>query len=428
MDNVTDSPNAVRSALETWEQTHFEPGVDGDGERDGGLCAEPKLRPNLFEDDDPSSCMGEIMGRFRLLRRIGSGAMGVVFEGYDRDLDRRVALKVLRPDVASRPNLQAHSRMMREAKALARLRHPNVTAIYEVGTTDDSVLFLAMELVEGRTLRRWLRSRPRSWREIVQVFVQAGRGLAAAHEAGLVHRDFKPDNVIIDDRDQPRVVDFGLARTAGLAELLPTLDEEEDDGAPVPVNLTCTGAVLGTPAYMAPEQFKGAPVQARSDQFSFCVALFEALYGRRPYPGDDLPTLQRSLLGGRPVGPRRGVPRSLYRVLRRGLSIEAEARFGDMYRLLDALESCLHGSRTRRIAPMAAGLLLAAAAGSMLPHGPTPSPTPAVSSAAHAPVACAPAQGGASAEASAPASVDALTSDPAVAYARPVHIGPYPRP
>lgn len=311
------------------------------------------------------------LGRFRVLRRIGSGAMGVVYEAHDPDLDRRVAIKVLRADVASRTDLCAEPRMLREAQALARLRHPHVTMVYEIGRTEADELFIAMELVEGRTLKQWLRGRRRSWREIVRVFVQAGRGLAAVHDAGLVHRDFKPDNLIVDDNGEARVVDFGLARPAGLAEFLPTLD---GDGAPIEqleqLELTATGAMLGTPAYMAPEQFDGGALRPASDQFSFCVALFEALYGRRPYPGNDLRTLQRSLLDGTIVPPRGGVPKRLYRILCRGVSIESRGRFADMRALVEELERCLSRPRLGRPLAWMAGLTLA---GAVAAFGPSPS-------------------------------------------------------
>jgi eukaryotic-like serine/threonine-protein kinase len=336
---------------------------------DGG---NPRARSGELELEDSDDASAEpdrpSLGRFRLIRRLGTGAMGVVYEGYDAELDRRVALKVLRPEIEAQRSLQARSRMMREAQALARLRHPNVTMVYEVGTSESGALFIAMELVEGRTLARWIRARPRSWREIVEVFLQAGRGLAAAHRAGLVHRDFKPDNVIVDEDGSARVVDFGLARSTGMAEFLPTLDRSLDpslDGAEpgaMTLHLTCTGAVLGTPAYMAPEQFQGAPLHAASDQFSFCVALFEALYGRRPFPGNDLPALQRSLMRGQPVGPRRGVPRALYRVLRRGLSVDPAQRFTTMETLLEALAACRQRSAASRSRALVAGLALAAAA------------------------------------------------------------------
>ncbi|MCA9704935.1 MAG: serine/threonine protein kinase [Myxococcales bacterium] len=352
--------------LASWEDTRAEqiPGKAGiqpaELEREANRA---RVQQQLFGDDAAGA--PPTLGRFQLIRRIGSGAMGVVFEGYDPALGRRLALKVLRSDVAAQQSLMARSRMLREAQALARVRHPNVTMIYEVGTSDEGHPFIAMELVEGRTLKGWLRSRPRSCREIVDVFLQAGRGLAAAHEAGVVHRDFKPDNVLVDERGQARVVDFGLARSAGMAELLPTLDDS--DGDPVPLHLTCTGAILGTPAYMAPEQFQGGPPRASSDQFSFCVALFEALHGRRPYPGNDLPSLQRSLVDGKVVGRRRGVPRRLHRVLRRGLSIDPRGRYPSMGALLDALEACQPRPRLRRSAVLVAGLAAAALAGSLLP-------------------------------------------------------------
>ena len=350
--------------VETWEQTRREAPAPRRTPAPRSADAAVMLanvEEQLFGDNPPKR---PTLGRFQLLRRIGSGAMGVVYEAYDPDLDRRCALKVLRPDVAARRGLHARSRMLREAQALACLRHPHVTMVYEVGRAKDDVLFIAMELVEGRTVKRWLKARPRSWREIVEVFTQAGRGLAAAHEAGLVHRDFKPDNVLIDEQGQARVVDFGLARSTGMGEFLPTLD---DEGNAMSVDLTCTGAVLGTPAYMAPEQFDGGSVRPVSDQFSFCVALFEALYGRRPYPGNDLPSLQRSLVRGRVVGPRRGVPARLYRVLKKGLSIESHSRYRDMDELLGALEACLRRSPPWRSMTLLAGLAVAGIVGALSP-------------------------------------------------------------
>jgi serine/threonine protein kinase len=356
METAMNQPAIDLSSPEPWEPTVLQAvSTSRLPARSGELPESPDA-----DADEPPRTM---LGRFQLLRRLGSGAMGVVFEGYDPELDRRVALKVLRPEVEAQRSLQARSRMIREAQALARLRHPNVTMVFEVGTSETGALFIAMELVEGRTLGRWLRSRPRSWREIVEVFLQAGRGLAAAHRAGLVHRDFKPDNVIVDEEGSARVVDFGLARSAGMAELLPTLDDAES--VTMALHLTCTGAVLGTPAYMAPEQFQGAPLHAASEQFSVCVALFEALYGRRPYPGNDLPSLQRSLMRGEPVGPRRGVPRALYRVLQRGLSVDPARRFSTMEKLLEALASARQRSASPRSLALVAGLVVAAVVGSV---------------------------------------------------------------
>ncbi len=381
MENATDRPGEEFSTLGSWEKTRVEAGppapVMASAPRGAEAHVVDSVEDRLLGDDRSAR---PTLGRFELLRQIGSGAMGVVYEGYDPELDRRVALKVLRADAAARDALHARSRMMREARALARLRHPHVTMIFEVGTSEKGAPFIAMELVEGRTLKSWLRSRPRCCREVLEVFIQAGRGLAAAHAAGLVHRDFKPDNVIIDEEGQARVVDFGLARTAGLGELMPTLDEH---GEPeVPLHLTSTGAVLGTPAYMAPEQFEGSAVEPSSDQFSFCVALFEALYGRRPYPGDDLPSLQRSLIGGKPVGPRRGVPRKIYRVLRRGLSTEATERYPSMEALLDALSACTERPKIRRPMVLVAGLAAAVAASLWMPQAQAPQTSASASAAA----------------------------------------------
>jgi serine/threonine protein kinase len=203
-----------------------------------------------------------------VLDRIGAGGMGVVYAAYDPELDRRVALKLLRPD---RFGSDADRlRLLREAQALARLADPHVVSVYDTGTFGDRV-FVAVELVEGETLRQWLgglRAAPRSWREVLARFLPAGRGLAAAHAAGLVHRDFKPENVLLGRDGRVRVADFGLAEAA---------PEPGGKLAALPAEW---GLVLGTPAYMAPEQLRGIAVDARSDQFSFCVALFEALYGR----------------------------------------------------------------------------------------------------------------------------------------------------
>ncbi|MCA9694961.1 MAG: serine/threonine protein kinase, partial [Myxococcales bacterium] len=226
--------------------------------------------------DDAPVGVGQI-GRFIVLRRIGVGGMGVVYLAYDNALDRRVAIKVLRG--LGPPAPERRARFAREAQAMARLSHPNVVQIYEAGESDGA-LFLAMEYVRGGSLRTWLLGQDakdergatatRGWREIVAMFAQAGRGLAAAHEAGLVHRDFKPDNVLVDGDGVARVGDFGLAR---LLEEAPA--EAPAGPAPALHSLTATRAVMGTPAYMSPEQHAGRPADARTDQFSFCVALWE---------------------------------------------------------------------------------------------------------------------------------------------------------
>ncbi|MCA9686497.1 MAG: serine/threonine protein kinase, partial [Myxococcales bacterium] len=205
------------------------------------------------------------IGHYTVIGTLGAGGMGVVYVAHDRRLDRRVALKLLRRADAGET---ARARLLREAQAMARLSHPHVVAVHEVGTHDNQV-FLAMEFVGGSNLRAWLNMRPRSWREIVAVFLQAGSGLVAAHEAGLIHRDFKPDNVLVGDDGRVRVADFGLAHGRQNQEPTPI---SFDSNITLDKPLTETGAVLGTPAYMALEQHLGRKVDARCDQFSFCVA------------------------------------------------------------------------------------------------------------------------------------------------------------
>ncbi len=240
---------------------------------------------------------GAAVGRYVILDRIGAGGMGVVYAAYDPELDRRVALKLLRTDRFAAPG---HLRLLREAKALARLTHPNVVAVHDAGTFGDQV-FVAMELVEGETLRQWLEAGARSWREVLDRLLAAGRGLAAAHAAGLVHRDFKPENVLLGRDGRVRVVDFGLAKALADAAEEPAAP---DSGGELASPLTEWGAVLGTPAYMAPEQIRGIAADARSDQFSFCVALYEALYGERPFGKGPRETPSRGARLRGPPAPR----------------------------------------------------------------------------------------------------------------------------
>ncbi|HUS63713.1 MAG TPA: serine/threonine-protein kinase [Kofleriaceae bacterium] len=272
------------------------------------------------------------VGRYRIDRKLGAGGMGVVYAADDPELGRQVAVKVLRRG-STDPALRL--RLAREAQAMARVSHPNVITVHDVGVVDGQ-LFVAMELVAGESLREWM-ARPHTRREIVDVFVAAGRGLAAAHAAGIIHRDFKPDNVLMSD-GRARVTDFGLARDRGEQE--PRASSSHDA---VPVDptaaLTLAGDVLGTPAYMAPEQHAGEHVGARADQFSFAVALYEALYGARPFPEGTYDELVDAVRAGRlrepPPGP--GVPGSLRRILLRALSPRAADRFPGMPAMLDAL-------------------------------------------------------------------------------------------
>src|SRR6185295_681534 len=211
-----------------------------------------------------------------------------------------------------------------EARAMARLAHPNVVTVFEIGRTGDQ-MYVAMELVAGTTLRGCLRERPRRWREVVETFLAAGRGLAAAHAAGLIHRDFKPDNVLIGSDGRPRVSDFGLVIGTGSGEDLVELAERSGDA-------TLRGSAAGTPAYMSPEQWDGRPVDARSDQFAFCVALWEALYDRRPFRGTQSQELRDAIRTGVITDPPSGrrVPRWLQAVVRRGLAVDPGARWPDM--------------------------------------------------------------------------------------------------
>jgi len=265
----------------------------------------------------------DAVGRFLVIERIGEGAMGVVYAAYDPELDRRVALKLLRAD---RSDARARARLVREAQAMARLSHPHVVTVYDVGTRGDDV-WVAMELVEGGNLRAWLEA-DRPTADVLQMFRQAGAGLAAAHAAGLVHRDFKPENVLVDADGVPKVGDFGLAVGEGDAP------GEVPEGALLEASLTRTGALLGTPAYMAPEQLAGEAADARADQFAFCVALWEAIAGERPFEGATIAALRADIASG-PPAPRFDARTAT--ALRRGLSAKPGERFADMAALLDAL-------------------------------------------------------------------------------------------
>ena len=290
---------------------------------------------------------GSAVGRYVILGLVGRGGMGEVYAAYDPKLDRRVALKLLGVQQAESKDGEAQARMLREAQAIGRLSHPNVVAAYDVGTWEDRV-FIAMEFVEGETLAAWSRRITRHWTEVRDVFAGAGRGLAAAHEAGLIHRDFKPQNVMVDQQGKARVMDFGLVRR------LPD-DGGDLPGAQAPTDpplaalpallpealaLTRDGALVGTPSYMAPEQFQHKPASTQSDQFSFCVALYEALYHERPFAGDDVAAVKEAVLAGRVRTPsgRRTRPAWLRRIVLRGLSLVPEDRFPSMAALVDALE------------------------------------------------------------------------------------------
>lgn len=311
---------------------------------------------------------GTTIGRYLVERRLGAGGMGVVYAARDTELARDVALKIVRPR-AEVGVMQ--ERLRREAKAMARLSHPNVVPVFDIGTHEGQ-LFLAMELVAGDTLRSWAGS-PRPWPAVVSLFVKAGRGLEAAHAAGLLHRDFKPDNVMIGPGAVPRITDFGLAR-------------EFDEGAAATAGavgqggelsqVTATGGIAGTPAYMAPEQLLGHPGGPRADQFSFCVSLFEVLYGTRPFPPATprFDGLIAAIRAGRMVKPGKpvklvapgAVPGWLHAAIVRGLAFDPEQRWPSMRALVDAIERGLRRRRRLGVIGLASALAIIAAAGSFV--------------------------------------------------------------
>jgi formylglycine-generating enzyme required for sulfatase activity len=318
----------------------------------------------VLHSEPPPLDTGAQIGRYLIIERVGGGAMGDVYGAYDPELDRKIALKLLKGSEPS-PDETARSRLLREAKAMARVAHPNVIAVHDVGIVDQQI-FLAMEFLSGGTLKSWLAARPVGWREVVDVFAAAGRGLAAAHGAGLVHRDFKPDNVLLDGLGHPRVVDFGLARDAGVGAQPDSAAGARAAAEEIPGNRLATvtrkGAIMGTPAYMAPEQIAGDRTDQRTDQFSFCVALYEALYGVRPFHGESLLQQLHNVTEGRlePPPDDREVPPWIRRAVLRGLKADPAERWPSMALLIAALEDD-PGARHRRrlLVGVAATLALA---------------------------------------------------------------------
>ncbi|MCG8420069.1 MAG: serine/threonine-protein kinase [Proteobacteria bacterium] len=312
------------------------------------------------------------ISRFLLIERIATGGMGEIYAAYDEKLDRKVAIKLVRSDVDERDN-NASVRLWREAQTLARLSHPNVVQVYEVGMFRARV-FLAMEFIRGTTLRAWVKAQREvperiRWRAILAKFLDAGRGLDAAHAAGLVHRDFKPENVLVGNNDRVYVVDFGLAHAhAGhdqsrydpsSGDLMKTIDGRDGGLKLQPATrLTVSGDLLGTPAYMPPEQLDGRATDVRSDQFSFCVALYEALYGTRPFAADNFESLKAMIKSGSVTVPPRTspVPQRIWKALARGLSVKPHDRYPSMQQLLDELS----WNATRRRRWVGAALLCAA--------------------------------------------------------------------
>ncbi|MFO0596444.1 MAG: protein kinase [Myxococcaceae bacterium] len=343
----------------------------------GALSGGPRLAP------------GDTVGRYQLRGTLGAGAMGVVYDAWDPELARPVALKLVRAGIdSSASTAELHERLKREAQAMARLADPHVVAVFDVGRLDEQV-FVAMEQVRGGTLASWLKEKPRTLDEVLARLMEAGRGLAAAHRAGLVHRDFKPENILIGEDGRARVTDFGLARVGHAAARVESDSEsagragiavhgghaagrvesdsesagrtgitvhgahagarvESDSesagraGAAVvasdSASVTRTGVAVGTPIYMAPEQLAGRPFDARADLFAFAVTCFEALTGARPWAASTLDGLVEARAAGADLAKLRTLPRALRRAIEQGLALDPAARWASMDAFLSALD------------------------------------------------------------------------------------------
>jgi serine/threonine protein kinase len=363
-----------------------------------------QVQAALFQTSQPVQ-----IGRFTILHCIGRGAMGEIYAAYDEQLDRKVALKLVRSGLDT--SKRAEERLLREAQTLARLSHPNVVQVYETGTYDGKV-FIAMEFIRGQTLKAWLEDKAdmppqQRQRELLRMFIAAGRGLEAAHRTGVAHRDFKPDNVLVGHDGRVCVVDFGLARAVSVGtsgdpkqvgerplmhaaradgngsvaaagstldmpqQAAPSAVEKASPGLSPAVQqkpllpLTATGSIMGTPRYMSPEQMRGEPADQRSDQFSFCVALFHALYDEWPFRGVNLVEISQEMARGEVSLPRRHaeVPASIRRALLRGLAHDPHARFPSMSELLRAIEVWPRRGRRRLWALASAALVAVGATG-----------------------------------------------------------------
>ena len=355
----------------------------------GEAAAEGVLRGSSLRDVILQP--GTAVGRYRVLGVLGAGGVGMVYAAHDPVLDRKVAVKVLRRS-KSQHGVELGQRLMREAQVVAQISHPNIVSVFDVGVHEGQV-YVAMELVEGQTVRQWLRE-PRSWRAVLGVYVAAGRGLAAAHAAGIIHRDFKPDNVLIGDDGRVRVLDFGIAAPAsrdGDIESTGSSDDTPDaDSLPgawddsristssgfarSSSHLTSPGAILGTPAYMAPEQHLAQHIDARADQFCLCVALYEALFGQRPFHASarsrsaKLQMLCAAKLAGRvrPPPADSRVPGWLRRVVLRGLAGDRNDRWPSMNALLAQLTRDPARARRRWLAAGVLAVSVLASAGALV--------------------------------------------------------------
>ncbi len=298
---------------------------------DSGTLTDDHNRDVEREQEGVGQERGRIVGRYVLVEQLGHGGMGVVHKAYDPMLGRLVAIKLLH----RRDSDEAAGRFRREAQAIAQLAHPNVVAVHDVGTIDGE-LFIAMEYVDGERLTDWLRAPERTREQVLDAFLQAASGLAAAHDVELVHRDFKPDNVLVGRDGRVRVADFGLARLQSDAG-------DPADGATsgdaLSLAVTTAGAIIGTPPYMAPEQHRGDPIDARADQFAFCAAMYEALAGERPFRGESYQELAENIVSGRarPLPSHAHVPAWLRQLIETGLATSPDDRFASMHHIIAEL-------------------------------------------------------------------------------------------
>jgi tetratricopeptide (TPR) repeat protein len=307
------------------------------------------------------------VGRYDVRRRLGAGSQGVVYEATDGKLERRVALKLLSfAALSCRDRATVEARLRREAMTLAQIRHPNVVEVFDVGIEqfgDDAVPYLVMELIDGADAEAWS-AQATTWRDVVEVFLGAGEGLLAAHRRGIAHRDFKPANVLVGRDGVPRVADFGLARGV--------LDTAVDLGSPIApwdLSITCTGAVLGTPSFMAPEQHGGGPADPKADQFAFCASLYRCLYRAHAFPGSDAQEILERKTSGPALPPPRRAPRRVWEVLRRGLHVDPRDRHRDMQALLAELRAACR-PRSRTAWPLVSALAAVVPLASTLHHEP----------------------------------------------------------
>lgn len=325
----------------------------------------------LLPESGPSGAPSKV-GRYVVLDVLGMGGMGVVCTAYDPKLDRKIALKLLRRRVGRTTRTSTgRARLVREAQALAKLQHPNIVTVHDVDTTPDGRIYMAMEFVQGQTITQWLKASKRSWREIVEVFERAAVGLAAAHAANITHRDFKPANVLIGEDGRVKVLDFGLAKSVTAHVSTDSQDSQRQDAAEEgadkdimqvvqstgDMKLTMAGRIVGTPAYMAPEQRRGRATGPAADQFGFAVSLYEALYGRLPFRSE---SHSRDAARGKILEPpgESEVPTWIFRALSRALSPQPGDRYATMEDFIAALRAD-PAKRRRKIAMSAGGAMLA---------------------------------------------------------------------